>query len=362
MNLSIANIPLLNPVRFRGVGWDDYFAYEIPFFESPTTHFQPWQQGDIIRLQFSVYDNHVNIGQPETWVTLCKCDTGVEVASFMYEVIRFVSGNEWNYTFILSVPVVTGDYFIKIKLPKLSTSDFYFWYSEGLNIKAAHTGTVMLRYTCDGIFHDMFFENPYLVRTYFYHRVKGGFHSRDFAPNSISNVYADQSHSFTLLSAVAFNTKKLTIGDNYGVPNYEADFINRALCCDSVTIDGVAYCKMENSNLEQVDYADNFPKGIWKIELAETPNSESITYNYTRPMVEDVAVAVVDLPDVVVTLNQADEIVIDISTPIQYPAMFVLVDGDGNTYPIGIIINSTTQIAVNLTQYKPATYSAKIIH
>ena len=362
MNLKIANIPLLNPVRFRGSLVDSYFKDSIPFFEAETEHFQPWKQGDVMRIQIYVSSDYVNLTLPEKFVSLCDCNTGLNGYYFTPEVIRYVTGTIWNYTFVLNVPVITGDHFVKIKLPYITNDGFYYWYSEGLKIKATWEGTVLLKYTCDGIFHDMFFEDLSLHNIEFYHRFKGGFRSKDFTPSSNSNVYADQSHALTLLSAIPYNTKKLTIGDNQGVPNYEVDFLNRAFCCQHITIDGVEYCKTE-TGIEQGEYSDRYPKGVWKIELAETPNDESITYTYSKPVITDIPVVIFDIPNIPVTPGQYDVTVINLKKPPSaYPAIAVLIGTDGNTYPIPVQINSATQIALNLTDLKPDTYTAKLIY
>lgn len=358
----IAHIPLLNPVRFRGSLVDQYYSDAIPFFEYKHEHFQPWQHGDTIRVQFSVSTDFVDISAPETWVTLNSCTHDVVAGSFIPEVVRFVSGMTYNYTFVMNVPAVTGYYFIKIKLPDTTLTSYYYWYSEGLNIKATHEGTVLLKYTCDGVFHDMYFEYPSLNNIEFYHRFKGGFKSKDITPSSVSNIFADQSHSMTILSAIPYNVKKLTIGDNYGIPNYEIDFLNRAFCCETITIDGVSVCKTE-TGIEQIEYAENVSKGVWKIELAESPNDESITYSYLRPAISDEPVVIIDLDDIIVTHDVHDMTVIDIPlAPSAHPSIAVLIDSLYNTYPIGVQINSPTQIALNLTDFKPDKYKCKIIY
>ena len=363
MNLNICNIPLLNPVRFRWALTDSYYKDSIPFFETQHNHFQPWKHGDIIRVQFSVSSNYIHLGHPEKWVSLNTCTTDHVVGYFTPEVIRSISSIYVNYTFVFNVPVVTGDHFIKIALPNAAQTGYYYAYSEPLTIKSTWTDTVLLKYTCDGIFHDIWFEDLSLNNIEFYHRVKGGFRSKDFTPSANSNVYADQTHSMTMLSAIPYNVRKLTLGDNYGLPNYEIDFLNRLFCCETVTVDGVEYCKTENGNLEQAEYADTVSKGVWKIELAETPNSESITYTYTKPVITDIPVVIFDIPDIPITVAQYDVTVINLTTPPSaYPCIAVLIGTDGNTYPIPIFINSPTQIALNLTDFKPDTYTAKLIY
>jgi hypothetical protein len=354
---TIIKFASLNPIKLVRANGGTYWKDSNPFFESDTVYVNKWQQRDILRLQIYLNPTYINIA--ETFITLNTCTTGVLIDTFTPEV-AWIDGNFVCVTFSLTLPAITGDYFVKMSIKSVAGT-YEYYYSEPINIKATQPGTVLLIYRCEGIQHDVFFIDHSGGEIWFYFRILGGFRSKDFAPASVSNVYADQSNSFTLLSGIPYVTKKLTIGDNNGIPNYVADLVNRIFCCEETYIDNVLFSKTENSTLEQSEFSERFPKGIWKIELAETPNTEVTEYPFIRPF-KDID-TLVESDTFVIEPLTGDDPIIGITVPTGHIPLFaVIVSPTYDTYVTGLKILSPTSVSVNIAGLPNGTYVYYIIY
>lgn len=290
----------LNPVLFNRADGGCYWINSTPEHESTMEFYNKWNQGDKIVFQITYDVSHFYI--LNGYIALRKCGTN-EIITYPTPINITIDVNQVNMvvcTYSLTVPVVTGDYFLHLYLPINGGSTYEDFYTEPINIKSVQSNTVLFEYSCDGIQHDTWFINTLGNEIKYYFRCPGGFQSKDFAPVSVSNVYADQSNSFTLLSGISYITKKLTIGENYGVPNFTVDLVNRILNSDlTLKIDDVVYSKTPNSTIESIEYADKYTRGIWKVELAETPNDDHFGYEALPLVLVPETPVVIDILDII---------------------------------------------------------------
>lgn len=96
----------------------------------------------------------------------------------------------------------------------------------------------------------IFYENGNislpLQTPYFYAEA----HINDYEPANEAERYDDQLLSHTTLSGTPFRVFKLFIGDDYGVPNYVIDKINRYLLTDQVYLDGKEFTVNGKAKME----------------------------------------------------------------------------------------------------------------
>jgi len=75
----------------------------------------------------------------------------------------------------------------------------------------------------------------------------------------------------------------LTFGDNYGIPNWLADRINRIFCCSDVLVQNRAVVKVSGAKLEK-SFIDRYPMGVWSLDVQDATNSYSDMYDFnTNP-------------------------------------------------------------------------------
>jgi len=354
---NVIQFPLLNPIIFRRAATGQYWLESKKNFEQTKEYFHPWQWGDRIRFQISYKIDHYYIFGG--YIALRKCGTG-ELITFPIPENITVDQNQTNVvvcTYSLIVPNITGNYFFELYLPVIAGGHEHF-YTEGLNFKQTQENTSMFEFSCDGIQHDVWFINNLLHEVKFYYRFPGGFKTKDFSVKSNSNVYADQTNAFTLLSGFTYNTKKLTIGSGQGCPNYVADTINRILVSDlTCNIDDVAHSKTSDSAMEQVEYADNYTRGIWKIELAETPNDELTGFD---ALPEDINVDPIDISQQIITLDDVDKGLVTISG-IENILYCIVALPDNSTYICGVIKISDDEYTCNVGDIPNGSTTINII-
>lgn len=272
---TYASLPKLNPLRFVTVsgGIDDkYWRDMLADFEKADYYAMPVQWNDVLRMQIDVDNTKINVATMYVGLYDCKYN---QIQGLFNADMVWLNGDYINITSSLVVPEVTGYYYVKIVMPKLTTGDVVM-YSEPLWIKQEHKNTSLIEVTCDGIKQDVFFTNHSGNNLVFSKRVKGGFRVEDFETKADVSVFVGQTHSYSIVNGVAFNEYTFIVGDNKGVPNYEIDIINRMLLCEYLTINDVSYCRNGDSGFEKTN-SPNWGKQIWRIKLGEAVNDTAKT-------------------------------------------------------------------------------------
>jgi hypothetical protein len=290
--------PYINPVTFiRATNAVDlFFEQSIPAFETQAVYYQKFEQQDTIMFQMLINSSIIN--KYGIIVQLRDCNNNMTYGTFQNFGDPFVYDGYLSLTFKLQLclPVVPeGEYYVYIYAPFVTGSNFELFYSEPINIKATHEGTVLLKYTNDGNDFDVFFYRNHSYNSFrvFQYRVDGGFRSEGWQPGSVDNIFIDQTHSPVLLSSTPFEVRRLTFGNNTGLPNYQAGIINRILSCSSVWVDGVLYCKAEGAKMEQIKIAANHPLFAWTVDVLKSENDYSKTHKLRRVATAGIGTAVI---------------------------------------------------------------------
>ena len=280
MAVYYIKFPQGNPVKFvRGTNVQDLFwNQKVPFFETQDVDYtQKFQTSDYI--QFQMIFRPDILATPNLAVELRSVDDNATYGIFQPTGVAWIySSNEMAVTFRLNLynpTIPDGEYYVYIYAPYVSGANFDLYYSERLDIRTTHEGTMLLEYTNDGHDFDMFFFKDFACVNplWFQLRVEGGFRSDGFQPSSVDSAFLDQTHNATLLSSVPFDVQKLTFGDNTGIPDWMATRCNRILSCTDFKKDGVSYTKVDGAKLERMDLAQNHPRFSWKIDLIRSDNS-----------------------------------------------------------------------------------------
>lgn len=99
----------------------------------------------------------------------------------------------------------------------------------------------------------------------------------DFKFGSEDVMYLDQQRDQTVLDTKSWGVYTLILGDQFGVPDYFAEIINKVISLSNVKIDGVYYAKNEaGAKLERTGDA-LYSRAGWRIDLTEKDYAESYT-------------------------------------------------------------------------------------
>ena len=258
----------LNPVRLFELANDNWDYFKTPAWETGQNYCQKWEKTDTIRIHFAVLDT-LSVEATPTLALHDGCGdfvSGLDVS----EIILNAAGYNW-YEAVADLSLITAGKYLLVLGGAVDGATITF-YSEPVEIAADFENTLLFEYTHDENDFDLIFVpgSPEPNRT-FYFRVEGGFASDGLKPSSKDSMYIDQTHNAQMLSSVPFDVVTLTIGNGAGVPNWIAQKINRIFSCNSVIINGVAYCKNEGAKMEAVRGADYASAG-WKVDLVYNQN------------------------------------------------------------------------------------------
>lgn len=123
--------------------------------------------------------------------------------------------------------------------------------------------TVLLKYTNSLNDFDTIFGEDDLFTL----RVPGVFLPQEYKFENETENFRDQRCILRLLSGYAYETKILTVGGNFGVPNWVARKLNMILCLDNVTINGSGIVRSDGSSPEITILHNDYPLYVYKITL-----------------------------------------------------------------------------------------------
>jgi hypothetical protein len=248
LDIDFAIVPL-NPVKFidRKLGrFDGSLGVDlINAYQEHKCYFQKWQQDDVSYIQvLSKFDFITEVIDLESG--LIAAALPVTMANTM------LTGQTFNiYTIDLNFPVLalaSGYYYLKTTYLGAAIEPTVLR-SEPFHLAEEHPNTMLIEYrNSENNFSVVFFEN-----LFFKFRVEGLI--ANFNPESDDLIYNDQKRNATLLDSIPYRSFTLFIGNQEGIPDWVADKANRIFSCDSITIDGEYYQKVDGSS--------------WEIERAE---------------------------------------------------------------------------------------------
>jgi len=285
---NIFEFPLLNPLRqlwqsdnqaisgttylnvfnpqfnFKGFD-DDFFKRMYKPYEQKVNYIQPFQQSDTIRLQWLGSDSTLGHYQHARLLDV----NGIEYTSKTVTVVQ--ESGTWDsmklYTITIQLyDVPEGVYFLQLSYNPGSSNQYIIF--EPFDLKQSHPKTVRIDYY--STFNDQSVVYP-SSSFIFQKRIDGLMAEMD--TGSKFNVYEDQPLNSEMVSGIAFRTYLLNLGNfTQGLPEWEADKLERILLCDSVWVDGVKVTREQGSKLE-VKRNAAFPLSQYSIKLRERINT-----------------------------------------------------------------------------------------
>lgn len=176
---------------------------------------------------------------------------------------------QFNFTLGYSFDLSTqGVYRLRFKAnyDDAESPSYTYHYSEWLDVKAEHPGTVLIQYNNTINDFDTYFEQ---LHPRFAKRIKGDVHT--YEPGAVVTGYANQTEVFTQLSSVPFDTFLFTA---ISVPDFELKKLNHIFSCDKLKIDGKLFSRDDGAKWE-VQRPDTHPlKGI-SVKLRAGTNTHS---------------------------------------------------------------------------------------
>jgi hypothetical protein len=281
-------IPQLNPIRLYEDVEDKAFALSISKHQQQVKYTQIFSRFDTISFQIGVEYNAANTNEYKVQVYDIN-DTIVYTTGYIAPLWANFNGYDifwWNMGISADLGLPQGAYQLEVIVRSKVTSggailQTVYFYSEPLYFQDLFDDSILIKYGHSNNNFDLICIDPDdgVTPIYFYHRFYGGFDTRDYEPSSKDYVYRDQQWNLTQLDSIPFNVQKLTIGDGGGIPNWQANIINRIFSCDYLLINNNEYIKNEGAKMEKT-VAEMSPMAGWKIELAESLNTNSISHIY----------------------------------------------------------------------------------
>jgi hypothetical protein len=226
---------------------------------------QKWQTNDNIPLQcitnslgpvqIDVVNKHGRVFG--TYLMDVVTTTAVALPYILYETTIDLSGLE------------EGTYFLKCTAGIDAATVIFM--SEPLCVKEIHPKSMLFEYSNTRNQAATIFSTGYSPCF----RVESFLH--DFAPGSRFSSYEDEPANMYLIEGQAFRKFSLFIGDGFGVPPYVADKINRIFNLNTVLIDGKAFVRDEDSQIEAVGRVPGMPGTWWRLPVREAFNYDAMS-------------------------------------------------------------------------------------
>jgi len=235
-----------NP-NYNDKGIDSDFYYRcLKSYMDKDRYWQPFQQGDVIRLQMLGDADYAGPTVVAYVARLLNCDG---------EVVKEVDLTEGSavgslYIRELEMPlydVLEGKYFVQIHKVGIFT-DYDFWcITEGIEVKQLHPNTMLLTYSNTYNDQSIFWETGVIFQL----RIHSCF--AELSTGSKFNVYEDQPLNLTMLSGVPYREWLVQFGiADKPFPNWMLDKLERILLCDTLYIENKLYTRSEGSKLEAI--------------------------------------------------------------------------------------------------------------
>lgn len=276
-------IPFLSPVQFVKLGavlppqyhfknmteW--WYSEQVTFYVSQPRYSQKWQNNDVIKMQ--VQTNGLGPVQADlinchgevvrTVAFSIKTDPAIIAPLVLFEGNMVLTGHE------------EGNYYILITAGTGGTVSQAI--SEPLHIAADHPLTLLLEYSGTRNKQSTIFSTGYNPSFRFEGWLDG------FGPKGLFATYVDQPADIQLLNGIPYRAHKLNVGNEYGVPDYIADKVNRIMLIgigNKTYVDGVQMSRDESANLEAVT-TPGTPLKYWTLDVRESVNADGIVVPVT---------------------------------------------------------------------------------
>jgi len=262
----------------------DFFYRNIKSWEERRFYAQPYQQGDMVNIQFLGIDNipsGVYAGNPYT-AYLIDCDNKiVNSYSVTTSALALIDNQRIRECFIPLYNIDEGYYRVVIRRRQINVAnEFKYVISEPIHVKEVHENSVLIKYKNSKNTQGVIFESDieFQFRTYGV--------VNDLTTESKFTTYEDEPLNLTMLSGTPYRTWLFQIGgDGNQVPQWIGDKLERITLCDSLLIDSVYYTRNEGAKLEANKKA-NTVLSTYQIVLRERYNDNSLyQIDYQTPVI-----------------------------------------------------------------------------
>ncbi len=276
LNVSTTDLATF-PSNYNHRHIDDDFAYRsLKSWESKTCYLQPWQQSDVIVLQWlgqefafggTVNPYYVRIidskgkvikSQQPTTPGLLSTDTIYNIKFGMYDVPE-------------------GKYFVQLKFQGYFGDLDTYMISEPIEVKQYHEDTMLFEVKNS-------FNDQGVIWAYDNLQMQIRVHCAltELSPLNKSNVYNNQPMDATLISAIPYREFQLVFGQNgQYLPDWFGDKLNRFMSCDELLIDGKGFTRKQGTTLEP-KRIDGYPLSRWVIPVNEASSAHDLLATSTQ--------------------------------------------------------------------------------
>lgn len=268
------NYNLFNPnYNYRQFD-DDFYFRNIKSWDEKRLFFQPFQQGDFVRVQFLGLNDIASgpyVGNPYT-AYLIDCNNKiVGTYSVTSPSVTLIDGQRIREVEIPLYNIPEGYYRVVLRRREIAVTSYReYVISEPIHVKQTHTNSVLMEYTNSKNAQGVIFEFGLTFQFRAYAMVG------NLEMNSRLNAFEDEPLNMTVLSSTPFRLWTLTVGgEGNQVPDWFIDKIERITGCDSLLIDGKGYQRPEGVKLE-INRKDGTPLSSCKIQLREAENDNNL--------------------------------------------------------------------------------------
>lgn len=272
--------------KYNYKGFDqDFYLRNIPVWDEVRFYAQPYQQSDILTIQFlgvpDVGGGGAYGGNPYTAYIIDCNNQIVKTIVPTSPTATLIDGQKIREIEQPLYDLNEGYYRVVLRRKKRSLNDdLAYSISEVFHVKQVHEYTNLVTYTNTKNAQGIIFEYGFTFQV----RLHG--YLGELEMQSKFNVYEDEPLNMTLLSSVPYRLWTWYVGGNGNLlPDYMGDKLERQLGCDTLTIDGISYTRGEGSKWE-VTRRKGSPLNGYKIQLRESSNDNSMYYeDYQIPLV-----------------------------------------------------------------------------
>lgn len=155
--------------------------------------------------------------------------------------------------------------------------------TEGLDVRADWPMTLLFEYSNDVNKQSIVFSTGYAGAF----RAEGWIDK--YTPKSKFTAFEDQPADLELLNAISFDSLRLNIAINDGVPDWVIQKIDRIMLLGNVLIDGKAFTRETDAKWE-VKEVEGWPKKYWSIDIRPAFNEDGISFNQDGSLNTDTVV------------------------------------------------------------------------
>lgn len=253
----------------------DFIDFDLPDtilpWEQIVGYCQPWQLSDTIFDQLQTNAGPVNF-------VLRDCKTNQVIDTIQYTQGEQNVNDPELFIYQLAAPLAgypEGCYYAEVTF---GANPIVFTLRTGeLLFASEHANSVLAEYKHYEFREDIIFETGifFMLRLFATNRYQ--------KTANKSSTYEDQVLNMTALRNVAYRLWTFVIGQSKGIPDWLADKVGRIIGCSTLLLDGKAFTKPKDAELEAIE-EDRYPLRGWTIDLRERYNRASREYENEVPL------------------------------------------------------------------------------